>query len=156
MTQAIVRKSLYDSDFLLWTQEVVSKLKNRDFDQVDLDNLIKEIESLGKSDGKAILNRLVTLLEHLLKRIYVDQPDCFNGWENMIAEQRRQIKRSLKLSPSLANYFAEIFDYAFEDALHEVRREKGYKLVDFPNQWQLSRNLDSMLNVDFWDILPSQ
>jgi hypothetical protein len=150
MTQAIAHKSLYDSDFLLWTQDTITKLRVRDFDHVDLDNLIEEIESLGKSDKKEILNRLATLLEHLLKRMYVDLPDCFNGWENTIAEQRRQIKRSLKLSPSLAPYFAEIFDYAFEDALHEVRREEGYKSINFPDTWQFSRDLDSMLNVDFW------
>jgi len=150
MTQAIAQKSLYDSDFLLWTQDTIAKLRIGDFDHVDLDNLIEEIESLGKSDKKEILNRLATLLEHLLKRIYVDLPDCFNGWENTIAEQRRQIKRSLKLSPSLASYFAEIFDYAFEDALYEVRREEGYKSINFPSTWQFSCDLDSMLNVDFW------
>ncbi len=58
MTQAISRKSLYESDFLLWTQDTVAKLKARDFDHVDLENLIEEIESLGKSDKKEIRSRL--------------------------------------------------------------------------------------------------
>ncbi len=52
MTQAITRKSLYETDFLLWTEETIAKLKARDFDHVDLENLIEEIESLGKSDKK--------------------------------------------------------------------------------------------------------
>ena len=62
MTQAITRKSLYETDFLLWTEETIAKLKARDFDHVDLENLIEEIESLGKSDKKEIKSRLTTLL----------------------------------------------------------------------------------------------
>ena len=52
MTQAITRKSLYETDFLLWTEETVAKLKARDFDHVDFENLIEEIESLGRSEKK--------------------------------------------------------------------------------------------------------
>ena len=151
MTQAIVRESLYESDFLLWTQDTIAKLRAKDFDHVDLENLIEEIESLGTSERSEILNRLATLLEHLLKRMFVDMPQEFNGWERTIREQRRQIKRTLKTSPSLKNYFAEIFDYAYQDALDEVLSEKGYKSVKFPDTWQFGRDIDSMLNVDFWE-----
>ena len=78
MTQAIARKSLYESDFLLWTQDTIAKLRAKDFDHVDLENLIEEIESLRKSDKKEIKSRLTTLLTHLLKRIYVNMPQEFN------------------------------------------------------------------------------
>jgi len=151
MTQEISRKSLYESDFLLWTQDTIAKLKARDFDHVDFDNLLEEIESLGTSERSEILNRLATLLEHLLKRIYVDMPQEFNGWERTIREQRRQIKRKLKTSPSLKNYFAEIFDYAYQDALDEILAEQGYKSVKFPDTWQFDRDIDSMLNIKFWE-----
>jgi len=151
MNPAIIHQSLYESDYLLWTQSTIAKLKARDFEQVDIDNLIEEIEDLGRSEKREILNRLATLLEHLLKRIYVPIPDCFRGWENTIAEQCRQIKRSMKVSPSLGLYFAEIFDYAFEDALQEVRREEGYRSIKFPDTWQFSRDLEAILNTDFWD-----
>ncbi|WP_271252591.1 DUF29 domain-containing protein [Pseudanabaena sp. Chao 1811] len=59
---------------MLWTEETAAKLKARDFDHVDLENLIEEIESLGRSEKKEVRNRLKTLLEHLIKRIYVDMP----------------------------------------------------------------------------------
>ena len=58
MTQAIVRKSLYESDFLLWTQDTIAKLKAKDFDHVDLENLIEEIESLGSSYRDELESRL--------------------------------------------------------------------------------------------------
>ena len=150
MTIAIASKTtLYDRDFYQWVQETTEKLKTKDFDHVDLENLIEEIESLGTSERSEILNRLATLLEHLLKRMYIFMPQEFNGWERTIREQRRQIKRTLKTSPSLKNYFTEIFDYAYQDALDEVLSEKGYKSVNLPNTWQFSRDIDSMLNVDF-------
>jgi hypothetical protein len=71
MTQSIIRKSLYESDFLLWTQETVIKLKAKDFDNVDLENLIEEIEGLGSSYRDELESRLETLLAHCLKRLYV-------------------------------------------------------------------------------------
>ena len=106
---------------------------------------------MGKSEKKEILNRLTTLLEHLLKRLYVDMPQEFNGWERTIREQRRQIKRAIEFSPSLAPLFCQFFDKAFDDALDEVRKEKGYKSFQSPDTWQFSRDLDAMLNIDFWE-----
>jgi len=49
MTQTIVNKSLYESDYLLWVQETLTKLRARDFKNLDLENLIEEIEDLGRS-----------------------------------------------------------------------------------------------------------
>jgi len=41
--------SLYEQDLLLWTEETIRHLKAKNFDELDLDNLIEEIESLGRS-----------------------------------------------------------------------------------------------------------
>ena len=149
MTQLVTRKSLYESDYLLWTQETIAKLKARDFANVDLDNLIEEIESLGKSERKEIKSRLTVLLEHLLKRMYVDMPDCFSGWENTISTQRNDIELTLMDSPSLKALWDESFDIAFKLALRSVR--KNYRAYQFPDIWKFNRDIDTMLNVDFWE-----
>jgi len=149
MTQLVTRKSLYDSDYLLWTQETVAKLKARDFENVDLDNLFEEIESLGKSERKEIKSRLTVLLEHLLKRMYVDMPDCLSSWENTISTQRNDIELTLMDSPSLKAMWDESFDIAFKLALRSVR--KNYKAYQSPDTWQFSRDINTMLNVDFWE-----
>jgi hypothetical protein len=151
MTQAIVHKSLYESDFLLWTQDTVAKLKAKDFDHLDLENLIEEIESLGKSDKKEIKSRLTTLLAHLLKRIYVNMPDCFNGWENTIVEQRTEIEYALTDSPSLKALWSDTFDIAFRNALRNVKKEYAKKGYQIPDTWQFGRDIDTMLNIDFWE-----
>jgi hypothetical protein len=151
MTQAITRKSLYETDFLLWTEETIAKLKARDFDHVDLENLIEEIESLGKSDKKEIKIRLTTLLAHLLKRIYVNMPQEFNGWERTIRNQRTDLELALMDSPSLKAIWNEAFDIAFRLALRNVRDEYEKKGYHIPEQWQFSREIDAMLSVKFWD-----
>ena len=151
MTQVILRKSLYESDYLLWTQQTVAQLRAGEFDCIDLENLIEEIEDLGKSRRNEIRSRLTTLLEHLLKRIYVDIPDCFNGWENTIRVQRTEIELTLLDSPSLKTLWDESFDIAFRLALRNVRDEYTKKGFRFPDVWQFNRDIDTMLNINFWD-----
>ena len=91
MTQLKESRSLYERDTLLWIEDTVAKLKAQDFENIDLENLIEEIDELGKSQKKELKSRLLVLLEHLLKRLYVDSPNDFRGWEITIREQRQQI-----------------------------------------------------------------
>ena len=151
MTIAIVPKTpIYEIDYLLWIQETVDKLKAKDFDHLDIENLIEEIESLGISQKKEVRNRLRVLLEHLVKRMYVDMPDCFEGWENTIRTQRNDFKDELVDMPSLKRFWDEFFDRAWQRALLDVHGEYSKKGYQFPDTWQFNRDLDSMLNVDFW------
>ena len=87
--------SLYEQDILLWVEDTVAKLKVQDFENLDLDNLIEEVESLGISQRLQLLNRLTVLLEHLLKRLYVELPQDYNGWERTIRTQRRHLEKSV-------------------------------------------------------------
>jgi ribosomal protein L29 len=62
--------TLYDQDFYAWTQQQVDLLKAGQWKQVDIENLIEEIESLGKQQRQELENRLGVLLGHLLKWRY--------------------------------------------------------------------------------------
>jgi hypothetical protein len=44
-------KDLYDRDYHLWLEETSKLLKAKDFENIDLENLIEEIESLGRRDA---------------------------------------------------------------------------------------------------------
>ncbi len=149
MTQTITT-TLYNVDYLLWTEETIAKLRARDFDRVDLENLIEEIEDLGRSQKRELKQRLKTLLEHLLKRLYVDMPQEFNGWERTIREQRQQIKLELMDSPSLKSIWEKSFDLAWQFALETVRDD--YPQFAFPDTWQFKRHIDAILNIKFWEI----
>ncbi|MFM6327571.1 MAG: DUF29 domain-containing protein, partial [Microcystis panniformis] len=59
MTLAKV-KNLYDQVFALWIEKTVKQLKSGDLSQVDLENLIEEVESLGRRDKRELKNRLIT------------------------------------------------------------------------------------------------
>ncbi|MFM7787722.1 MAG: DUF29 domain-containing protein, partial [Microcystis panniformis] len=58
----------YETDYNQWLKETVKQLRERNFEQVDWDNLIKEIESMGKSDRRALMSLLTRLIEHLFQQ----------------------------------------------------------------------------------------
>ncbi|MBW4458743.1 MAG: DUF29 domain-containing protein [Nodosilinea sp. WJT8-NPBG4] len=148
MTQVQRQVSLYDGDFALWLEDVAAKLRSRDFDHLDIDNLVEEIESLGCSDKKELKSRLVTLIAHLLKRLYIDSAYDNRDWEITIREQRKELLLLLEQSPSLRGYFVEVFDGVYAIALAEVRED--YAKVTFSNCWPLSREVGDLLTVNFW------
>ena len=45
---------LYDQDFYQWTQEQAALLREGAWQDLDVINLAEEIESLGKSDRRAL------------------------------------------------------------------------------------------------------
>lgn len=148
MTQTPIAVSLYEQDYLLWIEDTVNKLRNKNIDGLDFENLIEEIEDLGRSDKRELESRLQELLEHILKRHYVKMNDCYRGWVESIIKQRIAIRKLLKNSPSLKPYFNQIFDEVYADALKIVRN--GYPQCEFPDICPFSRDIEAMLNVDFW------
>jgi hypothetical protein len=100
MSQTPNLSSLYDQDILLWSEDTVAKLKARDFDHLDIEHLIEEVEALGISQKKELISRLIVLLEHLLKRLYVDLPNDYSGWERTIRTQRGELEVLLDAVPS--------------------------------------------------------
>ena len=103
--------SLYDTDYQLWLDHTVSQLKAQDFSQIDLENLIEEIESLGRSDKHAISSYLMRLCEHLLKIKYWESERelCLRGWKREVINFRLQIQEALETSPSLKLFLQDVF-----------------------------------------------
>ncbi|MCA1994804.1 MAG: DUF29 domain-containing protein [Coleofasciculus sp. S288] len=148
MSQTNNLAALYEQDILLWSEDTVAKLKARDFDHLDIEHLIEEVEALGISQKKELISRLIILLEHLLKRLYVNLPDDYNGWERTIRTQRGELEVLLDAAPSLSSRWEMSFDKAWQIALKNVRKE--YPQVSFPSEWGYDRSIDPMLNSDFW------
>jgi len=148
MTLAKV-KNLYNQDFALWIEATVKQLKSGDLSQVDLENLIEEVESLGKSQPKAVDNFLTRLLEHLLKRCYVVLPDCYWGWEIEIRNFRKELKKEFKYSPSLKRFMIEILEECYREALEAVKED--YPDSNFPDICPFAEDIDGLLNHKFWE-----
>ncbi len=62
--------TLYEEDFYLWLKTTAEQLKKGRFAEVDLDNLIEEIESMGRSERHA-LKSLLTPLSAAASRILI-------------------------------------------------------------------------------------
>jgi hypothetical protein len=148
MIPTVTTKTLYENDLNLWLVKTIAELKERNWQNIDLEHLIEELEGLAGRDRRELESRLVVLLSHLLKRLYVTNPYDYRGWQNTIREQRRQLKLLLKQSPSLRNYLVEVFPEAWQDALSEVKED--YPQVQFPHEWQLGRDVDTLLSEEFW------
>ena len=145
----ITEQSLYEQDFSLWLEDTATKLREGKFSEINIEELVEEIEALGRSEKQELENRLEVLLAHLLKRIYIDSVYDNRGWELTIAEQRRKLRRLIKKSPSLKRYFAQVFEEIYQDALSQVKME--YKKVYFPDIWQFNYELEAILTEVFWE-----
>ncbi len=141
-------QSLYEQDFNLWLESTVQHLKTKRFDEIDWENLIEEIESLGRSDRRELRNRLIVLLEHLLKLAYWEQERGYSarGWQDTIREQRRQIKFLLSDSPSLKLFLVEILAECYADAKDDVEAKTALSITMFPTTMPLG--IDELLNFD--------
>ena len=102
-------KSLYDQDYQLWLKNTVTQLQSQNFSALDLENLIEELESLGRSDKQSLNSYLKRLCEHLLKLSYweTERNRCFSGWDREIENFRQEIQEILDDSPSLRNQLSE-------------------------------------------------
>lgn len=148
MTQTPVQSQLYERDFYLWVTDTVAKLEAREFDKLDLENLIEEIDALGRRDRRELKSRLRVLLSHLLKRCYVPSPEDFRGWELTIREQRTELQDLLEQSPSLKQYLLDEFDPVWGSALSQVRED--YPSIQFPDSCPFPREIDPLLSQRFW------
>ena len=125
------RMSVYEKDVYAWTKEQSTRLREHDFTRLDVVNLIEEIESMGRSECRQLVNRLELLLLHLLKWQY--QPELRRrSWALTILEQRRRITKLLRNNPSLQPELPETLLEAYEDAAFSTMRETGLPLTTFP------------------------
>ncbi|MGK7892430.1 MAG: DUF29 domain-containing protein [Xenococcus sp. (in: cyanobacteria)] len=146
MTQ-ITSKTLYDSDFALWIEDTVKKLKAKNIEDLDWENLIEEVESLGKRDKRELKSRLITLFEHLLKCIYVPVLDCYRGWEVTISRTQQELTQILEDSPSLRNYLVQVRDECYQKALKNMQIEYDTK---FPDISPFPQDVDIWLTDKLW------
>lgn len=142
-------KSLYDQDYYLWLEATLEQLKTNQLSGVDLENLIAELESMSKSEKRALKSYLIRLFEHCLKLAYWASERQYNAshWRLEIANFRRQIKELLKDSPSLRPYLQEIFAESYLDSRKAFAQAFAKKSRDFPDS---IATLEQILDDDWF------
>jgi hypothetical protein len=127
--------NLYDRDYYEWFQETSKQLKEKRFEMVDWDNLIEELEDMGRSEKRAVESLLLRLLEHLFKLKYweSERERSANHWIGEIANFRVLLKKRLKDSPSLKAKLEEIYDDVYPDSKKVVAN-----LFDLPQDAEIT------------------
>ena len=122
----------YEADFYGWTQEQAAKLRKLMADRVNLDldveNILEEIDSLGRSNYHQLVSRFEEIAIHLLKLHYSTHLDCENLWKSSVRGQRIRIARLLRESPSLKPRLSDAMEAGYEDALRHFSAEKLIEL----------------------------
>ncbi len=128
--------NLYDTDYNLWILETVKKLKIRDFNSVDWDNLIEEVLDLSKRDKRKLESLLIKLIEHLLILAYWQSEKERNKghWEREILNFQQQIIRELEDSPSLKNHLKNKFLDCYQKGCKLASKHSQLPLNTFPEE----------------------
>ena len=124
-------QQMYDTDFIQWIDRATELLKQGQFDALDIENLIEEVESLGRSEKNALKSNLSVLLMHLLKWQYQVSKRT-NSWKFTIIEHRDRIQLSLESSPSLKQFYRDALDKRYAVAKKKAALETGLDINTFP------------------------
>ena len=122
---------LYENDFFGWTTEQANLLKTGELEKLDIENLMEEIESLGRSEKRALKSYLVNLLLHLLKSRYQPEKKTWS-WELSIRNSRDDFLECLDENPSLKPKLDDILISAYRSARRKAEGETGLDENVFP------------------------
>ncbi len=143
---------LYEADFYAWTQAQALALRNQQWSQLDLLNLIEEIESLGKQQRQELRNRLSILIGHLLK--WQHQPQYRSrSWLATIRIQRLDTIELLEDNPSLKSDIAEMLHKSYGKAIALAVKETNLSPQTFPADCPY--NLIEIFDPNFYPGEPS-
>ncbi|TWD39027.1 DUF29 domain-containing protein [Pantoea sp. SJZ147] len=90
----------YEADVVAWSQEQAALLREGRFSEIDIANIAREIDDVGKREKRELASRMAVLLAHLLKWKLLPRyrgPGC----QRSIKEQRKAIALHIKGTPSL-------------------------------------------------------
>lgn len=121
----------YEQDLFAWAMHTARLVRERRFGEIDAPHLAEELESMGKSEQRALESRLTVLLAHLLKWQFQPGGRCKSGQRTLV-EQRKRIHRLLADSPSLSPRLAPALADAYESAVRYAADETGLDESDFP------------------------
>ena len=137
----------YDTDFYAWANEQAALLRAGKLTQADIAHIAEEIESMGRTEKRELINRLGVLLMHLLKWKY--QPNLRGrSWRLTIKEQRRQVNNHLDDNPSLKSLREVAMVVAYGDARIMAAKETPIDEDEFPAAcpWSFEQAMDA----EFW------
>ena len=137
----------YDTDFYAWANEQAALLRSGKLAEADIQHIAEEIESMGRTEKRELVNRLAVLLAHLLKWRF--QPNLRGrSWRLTIREQRDEVADHMADNPSLTSKLDEAMTTAYRKAVITAAKETAFDEDDFPAVCPWSFEL--AMKADFW------
>ena len=131
MGQAFGPPSLYDGDFYSWSLQQADLLRAGRLQEIDVEHLIEEIESSGRSQAAVLEASYRLIAMHLLKLRH--QPErSSKSWRRTIIRERLNARRTIRHNPGLKPRCAELFLMAYADARKLAANESDLPLSTFP------------------------
>ena len=136
----------YEQDLALWYERQITLLRERRFDQVDVENLIEELRAAMIKERRELASRLRVLLMHLLKCQF-QHHRISGGWLGTLAEQRGEIESLLEGSPSLRATVMQVAEKAYPVAVRLAAYETRLPASVFPASNPYSK--EQLFDFDF-------
>ncbi len=138
---------LYEHDFYAWAIHNADLIRQGRFAEIDAQNIAEELQSMGRSEKRELVNRLAMLLAHLLKWRF--QPEHRgNSWRLTITNQRDELQDLLDQSPSLQYDIDIKLNKAYTRAKRQAVIETGLSEKTFLASCPFT--LEQVLDHGFW------
>jgi hypothetical protein len=137
-------RKLYEIDEHLWLEETIKCLKNNRLNELDIENLIEELESLSRRDKAKVESLIEQIIIHLLLLQYwsVEYDRNKKYWQLEIDTFRHQLDKLL--TTNLTNHLAIKLAIMYKYAIKFVSKKTEIDVAIFPENcpYTLSQLLD--------------
>ena len=106
-------RGLYDEDFWTWARQQAEALRRRDLAAVDWENLIEEVDDLGRSQERAWTSYCKNVLSHLLKIEHSESREACTHWRSEIWTWRDEMHDEHMENPGMKAKFPEMLAKAW-------------------------------------------
>jgi hypothetical protein len=129
-SETISLSELYEIDETAWLEQMAALAAAGDVAALDLQHLCEFLTDMAKREKREVVQRLATLLAHLLK--WEQQPDKrTKSWELTIQEQREELQDLLE-SGVLRNHAQQELAKTYQKAVRRAAVETEMEEKAFP------------------------
>ncbi|MEJ5338712.1 MAG: DUF29 domain-containing protein [Aquificaceae bacterium] len=118
-------RELYEKDFYRWVHENLELLRKGEYDLVDWENLLEEVEYMARKYEDELKERLGVYMEHRYKienfKKLAGNETAGSGWNKSILNQLVEISRILEDNPSLRSKLPGLLQPAWGYALKRLK-----------------------------------
>jgi hypothetical protein len=125
-TRIIDVSRCYEIDFAKWLFDQADRLKRNDLEELDTEYLAEELDSLGRSQKRALRSHMRNRLAHMIK--WDHQPEIRSrSWYSSLRNSLSGMEDQIALSPSLGTeeFLTQSKTDVFPRARREALRETG-------------------------------